>query len=355
MRYGAPVPTQLGGAGRIKIVGSSLAQAMSPSLNSISQNKEYQASVAAMNDTLKIIDLSMQGAFMADAGLKDMALEFKTSKVLTWPELLVTFCTSLFSSLDSKNPLLEKLVFINTILPKVTDLEGNYAARDVRIGAKIIPRGIGFGCKLELFGKKGRLKMQIRDDGIDGIATFEKIDTPFFKLTGAGEDKILGTADDAPIIRVILNLMQQEFYIDGQVELIVPQLGSIKSLTRVNVGFDEFRFLMEGNVFNLFASSLEAKIKPDNLKNVYIKGKFQRGALTAIGDLLKKAAKALNQQAMKDIEAAKKEVGAALNEKEIVDAQAHSLDKAMKDVQQKLNELNGLKSRVDAAARACGH
>lgn len=354
-KYGSPVPTQLGGAGHIKIVGSSLAQVMNPAFNSVSKNKEYQASVTAMSDTLKTINLTMDGAFMADAGLKDMAVEFKTSKVITWPELLVTFCSSLFGSLDNNNPLLEKLLFLNTILPKITELEGHYAAHDVRIGAKIIPRGIGFGCQLELFGKKGRLKMHIKDDGIDGLATFEKIDTPYFKLTGAGEDKILGTADDAPIIRVVLNLMQQEFYMDGQVELILPQIGSIKSHTHVHIGFDEFWFLTEGNVFNLFAASLEAKIKPGNLKDIYVKGKLQHAGLTMLGDLLKKAAKELNKQAMKDIEAAKKEVAAALNENEIVAAQARSLDNAMKEVQQRLKELNGLKSRLDTAARACGH
>lgn len=349
-KYGSPIPTEFGGAGRIKIVGKSLAQVFDPEIPA--SNQELKASVDAMETTLSSLDLTMQGALMADIGLKNMALEFKTTKVITWTELLLTFAASFFSSIN-KNELSEKLVFINSNLPKITDLEGNYAARDVRIGAKLIARGMGLGFRLALLGKQSRFKMQIRDDGIEGIATFEKIDTPFFKLTGAGEDKILGNADDAPIIRATLNLLQQEFYVDGQVELILPQIGSLKSLTRINIGFNECRFLMEKDVFGLFKASIEARLSSD-LKNIFIKGKLNHDAYTIIEELLKKAAQEINKQAIKDINFAQQEVTKALNEKDIVAGQKASLDHAMKDVQQKLSELTVLKAKLDAAARACG-
>ena len=383
-KYGSPIPTELGGAGRIKIVGESLAvaaESLGKQVVSVGQQalslaggpdiqkelaskpifqgktaqeaeKVLQDAMGSLKKTVSAINLTMEAAFVADVGLTNMAFEFKTTKIITWAELLIIFCSSFFEAANNKQAV-EKLKFIDTLLLKISDVHGSYSPlRDVIIGAKTIPRGMTLAFAVDIWGKKGRCKMQLRDDGLEGIATFDKIDTPYFKLTGAGEDKILGNADDAPIMRVALNILKQEFYIDGQVELIIPQLGNIKSLTRINIGFDEFRVLMQGNVFNLFSADLEAKISSDP-KDIFIKGKIQHNSFTMIEKLLKDAAKALNEQARKDIDFAKQEVR-KLSSSELTAANRKALKQAKDNVQQSLQELNALKSRLDAVVRACG-
>lgn len=376
-KYGSPIPNEFGGAGRIKIIGESLAvatedlgkQALSlPGVSDIQKELEskpifqgktakeaekvLQDAMGSLKKTVSSINLTMEAAFVADLGLTNMAFEFKSTKVITWAELLVIFCSSFFEAANNKEAV-EKLKFIDTLLLKVSDVHGSYSPlRDVVIGAKTISRGMTLGYAVDIWGKKGRCKMQLRDDGLEGIATFDKIDTPYFKLTGAGEDKILGTADDAPIMRVALNILKQELYIDGQVELIIPQLGSIKSLTRINIGFDEFRLLMQGNVFNLFSADLEAKISSDP-KDIFIKGKIQHNSFTMIEKLLKDAAKIINEQAKKDIAFAKQEVN-KLSSSELTAANRKALKQAKNDVEHTFKDLNALKARLDAVVRACG-
>lgn len=376
-KYGSPLPSELGGAGRIKIVGKSLtdqAEYLTKQIGSLSAVKDVQkelaskpifsgktaqeaekvasAAVSSFKKTIDSINLEMEAAVNVDLGFTDMALEFKTTKVITWSELLVAFCASFFESMGNKE-LVAQLAFIDTLLLKISDFHGSYSPKqDITIGVKTIPRGMALGFTVDLWGKKGRCKMRLANDGLEGLATFDKIDTPYFKLTGAGEDKILGTPDDAPIMRVNLNLLKQEFYVDGEVQLIIPQLGTIKSLTRVNIGFDECRFLTQANVFNLFSADLEAKIGNDP-KDIYIKGKMQQSALNQFEKLLKDAARSLNEQARRDIEYAKTQVR-TLSSAELTANNRRALKQAKDNVQYTFQDLNALKSKLDAVVRACG-
>lgn len=386
--YVSPLPTEFGGSGRIKIVGASLASALKlpkptiptdtpPTTESdrfgdeeqlTEESKEelqegvplvgktknaVQASKQAMSDAMGRVNVTMEGTFLADATMTDMGFKFKTTEVITWTDLLLIACQSFFSSVG-QNGLASKIKFINTNLLKVSDLQGSYALKDVRVGNSVIPRGIGLGFKVDLFGKSGRFKMQIRDDGFDGLATFEKINTPFFKITGAGEDKILGTEDDAPIMRVAFNLLNQELYIDGVLALIIPQLGSVKSVTRIDVGFDGLQAYLQGKVFGLFEAELQAKIA-SGAKNVFVKGKLKQDALRMFEKMLKDAAQELDKKATKDIGSAQKEVNKlSASAQDITAANQRAVERAQEEVQRALRDLNAVKEKLDRAVKACG-
>ncbi len=179
------------------------------------------------------------------------------------------------------------------IAPKDVDLAGRYYKQGVLVDGVV-----------DILGVTGELRIEIGKTSVQGLAYMSEINAGPFKLTGAGKDKKLGTADDGPILNLTVKSGAPfvELFLDARAELDKRILGGAYGDTRVNFSMNGIEFWIKTKLFDEFLTHLELSAaefaKPKDWKVI---GIFEQEALTHFATLLEKGMKEIAQSSDRDI------------------------------------------------------
>gem|GEM_PF-4908287 len=194
-----------------------------------------------------------------DIGSVKAAMAVKT--MLTSPDVLLMGRINKLSLMD----LVEVVRKMGIKIPKkvipeigISDVDIKIAPVAGYIGEIKFDKGYTVKGRVDLLGQSAMVNFVL--DGHTGIiaeGTMSKLKLGPLEITGAGLDKVYGTADDGPTVSIYLTMARQDIYASG----IVTLLGS-KGQIEVRFGKSGITFFTTIKFLNLF----DTEIKGESIK-----------------------------------------------------------------------------------------
>lgn len=220
------------------------------------------------------------------------------------------------------------------------------APKAMRFGGRNYEEGIEVESEASILKTTAAAKIKIGADGMDFGGYMNTVNIGPLTITGSGADKIEGTADDGPILKVIADPKGTsidrllEAYIDAKIKLDI--LGGLSASTHLDLKLNGAEFKTTVNLFNKLKSRLEGEFELDKPEQGKFTIELEQSALAELSKLMNQASQEVlkgrkkieeaNAKAQQDLETAKK---------------------ALQQKTEKLKELEDLRNRLGIATLKC--
>lgn len=174
------------------------------------------------------------------------------------------------------------------------DVHFFFSPKDVVIEDIPFTKGLIIDGKAKLLGADAEVMIDVQTSGMKVIAYLGELEYGPVKITGPGYDRIMDTPDDGLILDAELSFEKQYCYMGAAIEIDV--LGGIFAETVIDISSSGIKFEAERKLFDLFdcgllfTASLNDKGSPVDF---YVKGYMHQTALTALQNILSKAARTM--------------------------------------------------------------
>lgn len=219
---------------------------------------------------------------------------------------------------------------------EIKDVHFYFVPKNTKIGVFFFDEGLNLEGTLYIpnFTTHGRLT--VRSGGIVGEGYVSKVDLGPLHMTGAGPDRVYGTADDGPTMRLALSLQEQELYISGIVELE----SFFKGETDVYLTLDKMHFKLTAKINNLFEAQIAGEGSLTSNPDIKLLIEFQSDFFNYLTREIDKALSDFQKNANEDLTKAQKNLAP-------VQARWNELNQ---EIDSRKAEIEQLKGKVAANA-----
>ncbi len=198
---------------------------------------------------------------------------------------------------------------------------------------------------MQLFKVAGGIDITVSKDSLRliGKGYLKNIVTPWFKLTGPGLDRKLGTADDGPVIDIDVTARAQHFYASGRFEIPFIQLVRDVELNLLPHGAT---FRLEDKIFGKYTAVINGRINMQNPLDFYAKVEMRQ-------DFKKMVQQGLVERFQVMREEAKKKIAGI--DAQITQGQQSVKSGAQAEVRKTEEKIRRLKSDIDDLKDDCDH
>jgi hypothetical protein len=195
---------------------------------------------------------------------------------------------------EKKLPPLEFKKVEVRIIPTNTEIADQYYRAGTEIDAEV-----------NILGINGQMYLKVTKYGIKGFGRLDNINTPYFRLTGPGEDTVEGTNDDGFTIGMDCTTAKQDLYIMGKLE--IPPLGISKDV-KIDITPFGAQIEISTKLFDIFKTKLHFNFDTMHIFNADNVAQFDLGitiendALEDVNKFLEKGIRSLTKELEKEVD-----------------------------------------------------